>query len=172
MAAQPSIAAEEAASRAGADGEAWPAALAALHAQPEQLDAEQDQQQQPEQLNAGQQEQQQLGAELGTATLVLEQAAATDSSGTAAPAATIGAVSSTTASSNVTGSSLVAASSAVAEADRADIVAAGALVAELTRSLQIDVAALSASERLQLVHTVLQAWQAQQAKRHGEAMAR
>lgn len=60
----------------------------------------------------------------------------------------------------------------VAEDDRADIRAAGALVGELTHSLQIDLQALSAGERVQLMHTVLHAWQAQQAKRHSEAMTR
>lgn len=63
-------------------------------------------------------------------------------------------------------------SALIPDEDREEIAAAGALVVELTRSLQIDVGALSAGERLQLLHTVLAAWQGQQAKRHSEAMTR
>ena len=52
-----------------------------------------------------------------------------------------------------------------------DVHAAARLVAALTSRLDINPAELSPSERLQLVGMVLQAWQAQQARRFGETMA-
>ena len=56
--------------------------------------------------------------------------------------------------------------------DRADIAAAGQLVLTMCRSLGVVPAQLSSGERLQLIYTMLQAWQAQQARRHGEEMSR
>lgn len=56
--------------------------------------------------------------------------------------------------------------------DASDVQSAAQLVLTMCRSMHIDPAQLSAGERLQLIYTMLQAWQAQQARRHAEDMSR
>lgn len=54
--------------------------------------------------------------------------------------------------------------------DQADVAAAAQLVLTICRSMHVDPGQLSSGERLQLIYTILQAWQAQQARRHAEQM--
>lgn len=56
--------------------------------------------------------------------------------------------------------------------DQADVAAAAQLVLTMCRSMHVDPGQLSRGERLQLIYTMLQAWQAQQARRHAEQMHR
>lgn len=56
--------------------------------------------------------------------------------------------------------------------DASDVQAAAQLVLTMCRSMHVDPAQLSAGERLQLIHTMLHAWQAQQGRRHAEEMSR
>ena len=56
--------------------------------------------------------------------------------------------------------------------DASDVQAAAQLVLTMCRSMHIDPSQLSMGERLQLIYTMLQAWQAQQARRHAEDMSR
>ena len=56
--------------------------------------------------------------------------------------------------------------------DASDVQAAAQLVLTMCRSMHVDPAQLSAGERLQLIYTMLQAWQAQQGRRHAEEMSR
>lgn len=56
--------------------------------------------------------------------------------------------------------------------DQADIQAAAQLVLTMCRSMHVDPAQLDRGERLQLIYTMLHAWQAQQARRHTHEVSR
>lgn len=56
--------------------------------------------------------------------------------------------------------------------DQADIQAAAQLVLAMCGSMQVDPSELSRGERLQLIYTMLAAWQAQQGRRHADDMSR
>lgn len=60
--------------------------------------------------------------------------------------------------------------SLIAEDEKEDVQAAARLVTALMSSLHVQPADLTLGERVQMINTVVHAWQAQQMKRHGEAM--
>jgi hypothetical protein len=76
------------------------------------------------------------------------------------------------------GSSALAVSSdghaglALRQEDQADIQAAAQLVLTMCQSMHVDPSQLDRGERLQLIYTMLHAWQAQQGRRHMQEVSR
>lgn len=61
---------------------------------------------------------------------------------------------------------------ALREEDRADVQGAAQLVLAMCRAMHIEPAQLDRGERLQLIYTMLHAWQAQTGQRHAQEMSR
>ncbi|KAL4448496.1 hypothetical protein ABPG75_005715 [Micractinium tetrahymenae] len=118
------------------------AAAAGIAAAPDTQQQQQQQQQQPHQLK-----QQRDPADDGAAPLAIATAPGAGGAGAGAL-------------------------SLLRHEDQADVAAAAQLVLTMCRSMHVDPGELSRGERLQLIYTMLQAWQAQQARRHGEQMHR